>query len=352
MTLTVPQVTAKSAAQHSARWLPGIWLHAGLGIAASVNLSARLRAWLCVWLCAFGALAALPLAQAAEPVVLVVISERNASYLEAADALTAELERGGLPRADIALMTSGEYSAAPAETPKLLVAVGTGAANLLAAKDSRIPLIATLLPATSFEQIVLSTGRKPSATFSAVFLSQPFSRQLDLVRLALPEARRIGVLWGPDSLSQAIALQAATQARGLQMVAAQVGPGELAYPALQKVLEDADLLLAVANPQIYNSGSIQNILLSSYRSRVPFIGFSPSYVQAGAVFAVYSTPAMIGRQTAVMARHLLQGRGLPAAPQYPQEFSVSVNDQVARSLGLKLDATALGERLRQMERGP
>ena len=312
----------------------------------------RRRLLLSLWLAVSLLMAASGPACAGEPVVVVVISERSASYLEAADALTAELERAGLPRADIALVTSGEYSAgAPANvSPRLLVAVGTGAANLLAAKDSRIPLIATLLPASSFEQIVLATGRKPSATFSAVFLSQPFSRQLDLIRLALPEARRVGVLWGPDSQTQAPALQAAIQARGLQLVAAVVGPGEPAYPALRKVLEDADLLLAVANPQIYNSASIQNILLSSYRSKVPFIGFSPSYVQAGAVFAVYSTPAMIGRQTAMMARSILQGRGLPALPQYPQEFNVSVNDQVARSLGLKLDAGLLNERLRQMER--
>ena len=327
----MPLVTSNPAAQ---RWPPVNWR--GL--------------WLRACLCAFGLLAALPWAHAGEAAVLVVISERSASYLEAADALAAELERGGLPRADVALMTSSEFSAAGTVAPRLLVAVGTGAANLLASKDSRIPLIATLLPASSFEQIVLATGRKPSATFSAVFLNQPFSRQLDLIRLALPEARRVGVLWGPGSLTQAPALQVATQARGLQLVAGVVGAGEPAYPALQKVLEDADLLLAVANPQLYNSASIQNILLSSYRSKVPFIGFSPSYVQAGAVFAVYSTPAMVGRQTAVMARSILQGRWLPALPQYPQDFNVSVNDQVARSLGLKLDAGLLNERLRLMER--
>ena len=53
-----------------------------------------------------------------------------------------------------------------------------------------------------------------------------------------------------------------------------------------------------------------------------------------------------------VARSVLQGRGLPAQPQYPQDFNVSVNEQVARSLGLKLDANALNERLRLMERVP
>ena len=175
---------------------------------------------------------------------------------------------------------------------------------------------------------------------------------MDLVRIALPEARRVGVLFGADSQAQAAALQAASQSRGLDLVTAVVPPGELAYPALQKVLEDADLLMALPSPQVYNSSSTQNILLASYRARVPFIGFSASYVQAGAVAAVSSTPAMVSRQTAVMARNLLMGRGLPGAPQYPQDFTVNVNEQVARSLGLKLDAAALTDRLRQMERTP
>ena len=304
------------------------------------------------------ALCGLPPARAAEPVVVVVLSERSASYLDAAEVLVRELERGapergGVLRADIALVTPAEYlSAPPSVATRLFITVGAGASGLLAVRQSRVPQIATLLPASSFEQIMQTSGRKPSANFSAVYLSQPFARQMDLVRIALPEARRVGVLLGADSQAQAAALQAASQSRGLDLVTAVVPPGELAYPALQRVLEDADLLMALPSPQVYNSSSIQNILLASYRARVPFIGFSASYVQAGAVAAVSSTPAMVSRQTAVMARNLLMGRGLPGAPQYPQDFTVNVNEQVARSLGLKLDAAALTDRLRQMERAP
>ena len=302
-------------------------------------------------------LAPLAPAQAADPVVVVVLSERSASYLEAAEVLVRELERGApdrgaVARPDIALMTPVEYSAATALAPRLFIAVGAGASSLLAVREPRVPQIATLLPASSFEQIMQASGRKPSANFSAVYLSQPFVRQMDLIRLALPEARQVGVLFGADSQNQAAALLSASQSRGLDLVTASVAQGEPAYPALQKVLEDADLLLALPSPQVYNSSSIQNILLSSYRKRVPFIGFSASYVQAGAVVAVYSTPAMISRQTAVMARNLLMGRGQLGAPQYPQDFTVNVNEQVARSLGLKLDAAALADRLRQIERTP
>jgi ABC-type uncharacterized transport system substrate-binding protein len=165
----------------------------------------------------------------------------------------------------------------------------------------------------------------------------------------LPDARRIGVLWGNEARGQVGALQAAALERNMQVVSAQVAPGEPIFPVLQRVLEDSDVLLSVPDPQIYNSASIQNILLTSFRLRVPFAGFSPSYVQAGAAFSVHSSPAMIGRQAAVLARNVLQGRGLPTLPVSPNEFTVTVNVQVARSLGLSLTAASLQERLRQIE---
>lgn len=292
-------------------------------------------------------------AGAAEPTILIVASESGGSYLEAIQALEDGLVRSGLGRADFQTFAISDPALYPAAaSAKLLITVGLKASSLMAAKERKTPLIATLLPRTGFEQIAETAQRKVGTTFSGVWIDQPFSRQLDLVRMALPMARRIGVMWGADAPEQLPRLQSAAQGLGVQLVTAQVGAGESVFPALARILEEADVLLAVANPQIYNSSSIQNILLASYRSKVPLVGFSPGYVQAGAVFSLYSTPAMIGRQTAVMARGFLHGKSLPATPQYPHEFEVGVNTQVARSLGLSLNALTLTDRLRQMEPGP
>ncbi len=295
--------------------------------------------------------AACPL-RAAPALVVVVSSERSAAYQEAADALAAELERGGLARADVLHVTAAELAAAGQLAPRLFVALGVQAARQLAAQESRVPVLCTLLPRNSFERMVRDLSRKPSPLLSALYLDQPFARQLDLIRLALPQARRVGVLWGPESQAQASALQAAAQARHLELASARVEPGELLFPSLKNVLENADVLLAVADAQVYNSSSIQNILLASYRARVPLIAFSPAYARAGALLAVYTTPAQIGRQAALMARDVLAGKALPAIPPYPLDFSVSVNEHVARSLGLALEPGKLSERLREMEKTP
>lgn len=281
--------------------------------------------------------------------VVIVSSERSAAYMAAAEALVSELERGGVARQAVEQLTSAEFSAAASLAPKLFVALGAEAARVLARADLRAPVLCALLPRGSFEQALLASGRKASSQFAALYLDQPWSRQLELIRLALPGARRLGVLWGPESQAQAPALRAQVQARGLELVEASVGLNEPLFPSLKSVLENADVLLAVADPQLYNSASIQNILLASFRARVPLVAFSPAYARAGALFALHVTPAQIGVQAAELARAVLQGKALSPTPMYSQDFSVAVNEHVARSLGLTLDPQALREQLRRSE---
>ena len=232
------------------------------------------------------------------------------------------------------------------------MALGAQAANALALAPLKAPVLCALLPRSSFERVLRSSGRKASSQFSALYLDQPLSRQLGLVQLALPEARRIGVLWGPDSQAQAPALRALAQARGLTLLEAGVGQGELLFPGLKAALEGADVLLALADPQVFNSSSIQNILLTSFRAGVPLVAFSPAYVRAGALLALHVTPEQIGQQAALIAGGVLQGKTLSATPLYSQDFSVDVNEHVARSLGLRLDVVALRTMLRQREAAP
>ena len=289
--------------------------------------------------------------RAAELAVVIVSSEHSAAYQEATQALLGELERGGIASKDVLQITTAELAKAGSLSARLYVTLGTDAAVMLARSELRAPVLCALLPRQSFERVLRESGRRVSAQFSAVYLNQPLSRQLDLVRLALPQASRVGVLFGGESQSQVTLLEEAAQGRGLKLVGIHVKPEEPVFSGLKRILDEADLLLALADPQIYNSSSIQNILLASFRAQVPMLAFSPAYVRAGALLAVYSTPVQIGQQAGVMASAVLQGKGL-GLPQYPQDFSVSVNEHVARSLGLNLEPQALTERLRRLEKRP
>lgn len=286
--------------------------------------------------------------------VVIVSSERSASYAAAADALVAELVREGLPSAEVTQRFASEpggVDPADASAPKLLVALGTEALKQLLARDVRAPVLAVLIPRSGFERAVKDAGRKASANVTALYLDQPLGRQLDLIRLAIPDAKRVGVLWGPESVLQQPVLLAAMQLRGLQERSGPVVSNGALFSGLKGALDDADVLLAVADPQVFNSATVSNILLATYRARIPVLAFSPAYVKAGALMSLHSTPVQIGTQAASVVRAILQGGSLPPA-QYPSGFTVSVNEHVARSLGLSLDEATLSDKLRRMEKRP
>lgn len=300
------------------------------------------RLFLAFWL---GLLAAVGVQ--AEVKVVIVNSERSQAYLEAAQAIVNELERGGLMRSQVLELSTKEWESTPPIAAKLLVTLGAAAARAVAGTPSQTPVLCTLLPRASFEAVLADSGRQASARFSALYLDQPWSRQLDLIRLAMPNARKIGVLWGPQSQRYASALNAAARAQDVSLVEAAVAADASLFEGLKKVLEDADVLLAVPDPTVYNSANIQNILLTSFRLRVPLIAFSPAYVHAGALLALHVSPKQLGLQAGKIASAALQGKELPATPLYSQEFTIAVNGPVARSLGLSLDSRSLQDQLRQ-----
>jgi putative ABC transport system substrate-binding protein len=287
----------------------------------------------------------------ASTAVVIVSSEASPAYVEAAQAIVNELERGGISRNEMLQLTALEFSKTAPLLPKLFVALGVEAARVLAKSGVQTPIFCTLLPRSSFERVLKESARSPSAQFSALYLDQPLSRQLDLIRLALPAAQHIGVLWGPESKRQEAELKALAPAKGFDLIDATVTANDFLFPGIKKVLVGADVLLALADPQVFNSNSIQNILLSSFRANVPLVAFSPAYVRAGALFSLAATPAQMGQQAGSIALGVLQGKALMALPVYSRDFSVTVNEHVARSFGLRLDAPALTARLRSLEGG-
>lgn len=287
-------------------------------------------------------------AMPARAAVWIAVSEGSSDYAAVAEAI-----RAGLQREDATLDASVRswrecVQGVPGEV-RLIVSVGSQALKELAdasgnGRLGKTPLIATLLPRSVYEEL----RPRLSGPLAGIVLDQPPARQMALLRYAFPHLRRVGVLLGPESQQFQSALDKAAQEFGLQLNSYKVDGEANLYPALQRVLEENDVLLAIPDSAVYNGGSIQNVLLASYRQRVPLMGFSPAYVRAGAMLALYSTPAQIAAQTARVARALLSGATVPAM-QAPQEFAVGVNANVARSLGFRLSEDALRIHLQNRE---
>ena len=89
----------------------------------------------------------------------------------------------------------------------------------------------------------------------------------------------------------------------------------------------------INNAAIINRNTARNILLTTYRHKIPVITFSAAYVRAGALAAVYSSADQIARQTAEMiGRSLSTGIYSLESAKY---FSISINDSVAKALNIQ-----------------
>lgn len=288
--------------------------------------------------------------------VVIVSSDAATAYTQTAEALTDQLVRQGIARADIAQSLAADLAArfksGKAPRPAVYVALGSEATQLLVASGTPAPVLSALIPRRSFDHIVRSLGKTVSARLSAIYLDQPLARQLALVRLALPQVRRLGVLWGDESADQVAGLRSLAAANGLELQETRVTQADDLPLALAQVLGGSDVLLALADPAIYNGNTLQNILMSSFRARVPLVAFSPAYVRAGAVLALYTTPLQAGQQAAELVLGILRGKPLPDRVVEPNIFEVGVNAHVARVLDLTLDAQALRLALRRLERLP
>jgi putative ABC transport system substrate-binding protein len=270
--------------------------------------------------------------------------------METLDSLVSELGKSNLPVTDVDLANGpGKSALFGSQRPRVIVTLGSEALRQVLELDLRLPVLAVLIPRTAYERIVRSAAAR--ANVSALYLDQPVSRQLDLIRIAFPVVHKVGVLWGEDSIGQQAAVNTMALGRGLMLIDRTVGRGRTVAGELNDVLDGAEVFLAVPDPQVFNPNTLSNVLMSTYRSRVPLVGFSPAYVRAGATLSLHSLPTQAGARAAVMVRQFLTSGVLPAS-QYPLDFSIAVNERVARSLELSLDANALTEQLKRMERRP
>ncbi|OGS90056.1 MAG: hypothetical protein A2X75_03560, partial [Gallionellales bacterium GWE2_58_10] len=175
----------------------------------------------------------------------------------------------------------------------LVIAVGMKATEF-AITDFDAPLLSTMIPRTSYEMLrEKHSSLRSSNAVSAIYLDQPWDRQLNFIQAALPRHSVVGVLYSPNT---PIVLPRLPQ--GMSLNAKSVSSAKTLFATLENILNSSDVLLVIPDSEIYSSSNVRNILLASYRQRVPLIGVSQAYVNAGALCAIFSTPEQLAEQVA------------------------------------------------------
>ena len=201
------------------------------------------------------------------------------------------------------------------------------------------PILATLLPRQTFERL-LNDAPRAKRQLTALVLDQPPTRLSAFIRHLLPGQARIGILSSPETRSLLPALRQA--GGGLQFESEDVENDAALLNALNNLLPRVGALLALPDASIYRRDNIKSILITTYRQQRPVIAYSSAFVTAGALAALYSTPAQIARQSA----ELIEQPGTLPTIVYPAQFAIAINASVAQALGLNVtDEASLRQRM-------
>ncbi len=300
----------------------------------------RLRHWL---LCSL-VICLVPLRAAVAGESLIVLSDFSPSYNQV---LSAIREHSVHPTR---VLTLDQFKTDDSRAPVIL-AVGTRACErMLERYHPDSSLICSFLPSATFDQLKRKLLPKGSyAAVSAIYIDQPLARQIRLARLVKPAAAILGTALGSNSLNMRDGLEQGAQAEAFELSLVELTRQDNPVERLTPVVEGSDLFLVVPDSSVFNRAISKWLLYLSLRHKVPVIGFSASYTEAGAAASVHSSAAQIGRQSAEWLNLLQNGGSLPSA-SFPRYFDVSVNPVAVRTLGIEpLSAEWLQEKLARIE---
>ena len=271
----------------------------------------------------------------AQTTIAVVTTPDVEAYAEALEGLKSGLAGASAEIRVFQLEKKGGKPSLPAafQAPQhgLVVAIGSEAALALPQTPIDAPVLATMILRSDAD----SVKARRNKALATIVLDVPIDALAGRLKEIFPSKIRLGIILNPDwpGLSGA-GLQAQAKLRGLTASVAVCSRAEDVLAALLSLKGKVDFVWCLPDSSLYDSVTVQALLLASLNNRIPIIGFSSSFVRAGALMGVYPDFREVGTQTAEAVRNYLAGRPIPSL-ETPRVFRVAVNQRVQRLLGLE-----------------
>jgi putative ABC transport system substrate-binding protein len=220
--------------------------------------------------------------------------------------------------------------------PDLVLAVGTTAALAAKKKLENIPIVFCMVlnPVSSG---LVNSMNAPGGNITGASLDIPIETQFEYIKSIVADVKAIGVIYNPGETGTLVRKADMTARRmNMSLYAKPVYSGREVPGALKQLLGGVDVLWSVADGTVFPE-SAEYILLNTLRAGVPFMGISPSYVNAGALLALSCDYSDIGKQAAELAIRISGGENPGSIPvTVPRKVFLWLNSRTADQIGLSL----------------
>ena len=273
--------------------------------------------------------------------ILFVASKSTTDYVEVLNSVKRQLvtENPQGYEFNTSFRPSGSDLKTDLSAADFIVTVGTTAADTVFSLKPKVPIVSVLITENAFsvltEKHYGSIKDAFAAQVSSICLDQPVTRSIQLAKLLVPGSSGVGVMLGPASVHRQPELSKYISQSGLQPQFVSIGAKDNPIHKIEPVLSRSDVFIPIPDSRLINIATAKWILHLSYRYKVPVIAFSKSYLKAGALAAIYSSPADVARDA---ADWLIKPRSETVGNLYkPVHYSLDFNKSVAANLKIKLE---------------
>jgi putative tryptophan/tyrosine transport system substrate-binding protein len=274
--------------------------------------------------------------------VAVIMSSKVDDYKEALRGfretakhrIVAEYDMGGDPERGPSIVAEIETKV----KPDLILAVGTWALQAVLSQPTSIPVVyAMVLNPPN----IVGDGKNVTGASMNIPVEEP----IQLFKQLGPGIKRIGAIFSRTRTGYLVRrAESVARREGLQLVTREITSPREITAALESLQDGIDALWILPDETTLSQPALQQILLFSYRRKIPVLGLSERHAQLGALLALsFASSEDIGRQAAELSVAILSGTKATEIPYTtPRQVSLTVNLKTAGKLGIEVPKTILG----------
>jgi putative ABC transport system substrate-binding protein len=173
---------------------------------------------------------------------------------------------------------------------------------------------------------------------TGVSMNIPPEKQLNIFRKALPDIKKIGVLFDPNN--SGFFVKKAQDAAGkmdFELIARKVNSSKKVAPLLISIKEEIDAIWMLPDITVYSPETIEFLFIFAFENKIPVFTFSKKFLEMGALISLSIDPFDLGKQGGELAKEMIPKKAIrDLSGIEARKVIISVNSKIAKKLGITI----------------